>query len=101
MLSGNNCDNQNPVKTCGAGWNPARRLITGALGRLPTGLQLNKLPHNCNSYFMTVPKFPWDSWKKPYTDREPEVWFHEVFYRDGRPYKAEEVKFIRDITGGR
>ena len=22
---------------------------------------------------------PWDSWKKPYVDREPAVWFHESF----------------------
>ena len=20
---------------------------------------------------------PWDSWQRPYTDREPAVWFHE------------------------
>ena len=32
-------------------------------------------------------------------DRESGIWFHEVFYRDGRPYKPEEVKFIREITG--
>ncbi len=22
---------------------------------------------------------PWDSWQHPYTDRQPEEWFHEVF----------------------
>ena len=27
---------------------------------------------------------PWDSWKNPYTDREPAIWFHEVFRTDGR-----------------
>ena len=42
---------------------------------------------------------PWDSWQKPYTDREPEVWFHDILERDGRPYKAAEVEFIREITG--
>ena len=40
---------------------------------------------------------PWDSWKHPYTDREPAVWFHEIFRTDGTPYKEEEVHFIRDI----
>ncbi len=42
---------------------------------------------------------PWDSWKRPYVDREPSVWFHEIFHRDGRPYRAEEVEFIRKMTG--
>jgi hypothetical protein len=47
----------------------------------------------------TQTDLPWDSWQKPYTDRQPEIWFHEVFHTDGRPYKAEEVEFIRGITG--
>jgi hypothetical protein len=42
---------------------------------------------------------PWDSWQKPYTDREPPIWFHEVFHTDGRPYKPEEIEFIRRMTG--
>lgn len=40
---------------------------------------------------------PWDSWKKPYTDREPAVWFHEIFRADGKPYSPEEANFIRTI----
>jgi hypothetical protein len=42
---------------------------------------------------------PWDSWQHPYTDREPAIWFHEIFHTDGTPYKQEEVDFIRQITG--
>jgi len=42
---------------------------------------------------------PWDSWEHPYTDREPAIWFHEVFKTDGMPYKSEEVKFIKQETG--
>ena len=42
---------------------------------------------------------PWDSWQHPYTDREPKVWFHDIFHADGTPYRPEEVKFIRQITG--
>jgi hypothetical protein len=42
---------------------------------------------------------PWDSWEKPYTDREPAIWFHEVFRTDGQPYKQDEVDFIRQLTG--
>jgi hypothetical protein len=41
---------------------------------------------------------PWDSWQHPYTDREPAVWFHEVFRTDGAPYKDDEVKLIRELT---
>ncbi len=43
---------------------------------------------------------PWDSWEKPYVGgREPAVWHHEVFHTDGRPYRKEEVDFIREMTG--
>ncbi len=42
---------------------------------------------------------PWDSWQHPYTDREPAIWFHEVFRTDGKPYKQDEVKLIRELTG--
>ncbi len=42
---------------------------------------------------------PWDSWKHPYIDHQPKVWFHEVFRTDGTPYRVEETDFIRKITG--
>jgi len=42
---------------------------------------------------------PWDSWTKPYTGREPAVWFHEIFRSDGKPYKEEEVALIKRLTG--
>lgn len=41
---------------------------------------------------------PWDSWKKPYTDREPAPWFHDVFRADGTPYRPEEVRLFRALT---
>ena len=47
----------------------------------------------------TQTHLPWDSWQRPYTDREPAVWFHEVFRNDGTPYLVEEVEFIRRMTG--
>jgi hypothetical protein len=40
---------------------------------------------------------PWDSWERPYTDREPAAWFHEIFRTDGTPYRQEEADFIRNI----
>jgi hypothetical protein len=42
---------------------------------------------------------PWDSWQKPYTDREPAVWFHDIFHKDGTPYRQEEADFIRQTIG--
>jgi hypothetical protein len=43
-------------------------------------------------------QLPWDSCKRPYADREPPGWFHEVFRADGSPYCAEEVELIRKLT---
>jgi hypothetical protein len=40
---------------------------------------------------------PWDSWQHPYIDREPAVWFHDIFRADGTPYSAEEVAFLKQI----
>lgn len=42
--------------------------------------------------------YPWDSWTKTYTG-EPDPWFHDVLRPDGTPYRAEEVDYIRRVTG--
>ena len=42
--------------------------------------------------------YPWDSWARP-TEREPDVWFHDVLRADGTPYDAAEVDFVRGISG--
>jgi hypothetical protein len=44
---------------------------------------------------------PWDSWQHPYTDRQPDLWFHDIFASNGKPYLQEEVDFIRSMTGGK
>ena len=44
--------------------------------------------------------YPWDSWKKQYT-AEPPLWFHDIFRRDGTPYREDEVKLIRQLTGAK
>jgi len=44
---------------------------------------------------------PWDSWRQPYVDRQPPVWFHEVFRTDGQPYDAAETKLIRELAGAK
>jgi glycosyl hydrolase family 2 len=42
--------------------------------------------------------YPWDSWGKKYTGPPP-VWFHDIFYPDGKPYREDEVELIRKLTG--
>jgi hypothetical protein len=41
--------------------------------------------------------YPWDSWKKHYT-REPKIWFHDIFRKDGTPYDKNEIKLIKNLT---
>jgi hypothetical protein len=47
----------------------------------------------------TQTDLPWDSWQLPYTDHLPPIWFHDIFRTNGTPYSADEVNFIRTITG--
>lgn len=42
---------------------------------------------------------PWDSWQHPYVSAPPKIWFHDIFYPDGKPYSEQEVAFIRQMTG--
>lgn len=42
--------------------------------------------------------YPWDSWIKQYT-AEPDPWFHDILRRDGTPYDAAEVDYIKRQTG--
>jgi len=45
----------------------------------------------------TNTKYAWD---EPTPDgSEPKLWFHEIFRIDGTPYKEEEVKIIKQLTG--
>lgn len=40
------------------------------------------------------------AWDMPMKDgSEPKVWFHDIFYKDGRPYKQAEVDSIKMLTG--
>jgi hypothetical protein len=42
---------------------------------------------------------PWDSWKRPYVELQPTVWFHEVFRQNDKPYRLREVQLIEQLTG--
>ena len=40
------------------------------------------------------------AWDMPIKDgKEPKLWFHDIFYKDGRPYKQAEVDSIKLLTG--
>ena len=41
--------------------------------------------------------YPWDSWKQAYTE-EPNPWFHDIFRKDGTPYRKAEVQLIKKLT---
>ncbi len=39
------------------------------------------------------------AWDEPIADgSEPALWFHEIFRKDGTPYKQEEVDLIKSLT---
>jgi hypothetical protein len=46
----------------------------------------------------TQTNLPWDSWQRPYVLDKPTLWFHDVFYPDGKPYRQHEVDQIRQLT---
>jgi hypothetical protein len=47
----------------------------------------------------TQTNLPWESWQHPYILAPPPVWFHEVLYPDGRPYREREARILRELTG--
>ncbi len=46
--------------------------------------------------------YPWDSWKQPYVGaRQPQQWFHDLLWPDGRPYRDAEVALVKRLTAAR
>ncbi len=39
-----------------------------------------------------------DTWQKKYTGR-PDLWFHDIFFGDGKIYRQSEVDYIKKMTG--
>ena len=45
---------------------------------------------------------PWDSWQNPYVGgRQPELWFHDIFHTDGKPYDAREIDVFNALKNSR
>ncbi len=45
----------------------------------------------------TQTNYPWDSWSKTYT-AEPKLWFHDLLYKDGTPYRKNETDLMKKLT---
>jgi hypothetical protein len=41
---------------------------------------------------------PWDSWKRPYVEDKPTIWFHDIFYPDGTLYRQREGEIFQSLT---
>jgi hypothetical protein len=42
------------------------------------------------------------AWSTPMPDgSEPDLWFHDIFRKDGTPYKQEEIDLIKGLTGAK
>jgi hypothetical protein len=68
-------------------------------GSLPIGKRLNIAMINWGFVDgKSQTRMPWDSWEKPYTLKEPTIWFHEVFRADGTPYRTAETDLIRRLS---
>ena len=46
----------------------------------------------------TQTAYPWATWQRQFTAK-PDLWFHEIFWSDGRPFDAKEIEYIKSITG--
>ncbi|WP_193214855.1 cellulase family glycosylhydrolase [Luteolibacter marinus] len=45
----------------------------------------------------TQTQYPWESWKRDF-EKEPDVWFHELFHKDGKPYDPAETDLYKQLT---
>lgn len=46
----------------------------------------------------TQTNLPWNSWQRPYVLQQPTLWFHDIFYPNGKPYRQHEVDLIHQLT---
>lgn len=47
----------------------------------------------------TQTKYAWD--ERQWGSGEPQLWFHDIFWKDGKLYSSEEVNVIRKLTSER
>jgi hypothetical protein len=39
------------------------------------------------------------SWADHGSNKEPVLWYHDIFRRDGSPFSNAEIKLIKEMTG--
>lgn len=49
----------------------------------------------------TATKLPPDSWSRPMTSGEPDVWYHDLLHSDGTPFRQREAQMMRELTDQR
>ncbi|MCG5434071.1 cellulase family glycosylhydrolase [Mycobacterium sp. MYCO198283] len=77
----------------------ARTMGSTVEGILPVAKKHNVAAYNWGFIAgKTQTYFPWDSWQHPAT-KEPERWFSDLLYPDGRPHRENEIRVIRELTG--
>lgn len=76
----------------------ARPLGSTVEGILPIAKQHNVGAFNWGFVAgKTQTYLPWDSWKQPYKTA-PKVWFSDLLYPDGRPYRDSEIHTIQKLV---
>lgn len=76
----------------------ARPLGSTFRGILPVAVDYRVAVYNWGFYAgRTQTYIPWDSWQKPYPDSGPAVWFHDIFFSDGEPYRPEETDTLTKL----
>jgi len=45
----------------------------------------------------TQRQLPWDSWQKPYVDREPSIWSQDLFHTTGPLYRQQDADVIKQM----
>ena len=80
----------------------ARPLGSTVQAILPIAKKYNVAAYNWGfAAGKTQTYLPWDSWQHPYPPGKPQVWFHDLYTPEGRPFQAEEVEFIHETIGRR
>lgn len=47
----------------------------------------------------TQTNYPWESWDRAF-DAEPQIWFHDLFRKDGSPFDPAETELYKKLTSG-
>lgn len=83
-------------------WSQTEALARGAGstidGMLPVAKHLNVAMYNGGLVDgKTQTRFPWNWRERPYTQKPPTLWFHDLLHGDGTPYRTREIQIIQAL----